>query len=177
VDLAMIEAGIDLQLPVYIGVAAAKYGALPAGVFYVRIRPDPVAIEDAAALDAAARKVRGRFALCGISLNDVTVLGALDKSGPEDSFIGDLYAQGGAVNKSAVLSAEEFDALIETAGAHIKRLSRDIADAKIGISPYRSGNKTACKICEYGDICKFSESFGTGAYRPVGKGAAQEEPV
>ncbi len=143
----------------------------------MRIRPDPVAIEDTAALDAAARKVRSRFALCGISLNDVTVLGALDKSSPEDSFISDLYAQGGAVNKSAVLSAEEFDALIETADTHIRRLSRDIIDAKIGITPYRSGNKNACKICEYGDICKFSESFGANAYRAVGKQAAREEPV
>lgn len=177
VDMKLIEAGIDLQLPVYIGVAAEAFGAAPAGFFYVKIRPEPQALDDQNALEYAAQKARSRFALCGVALDDVRVIGALDKSAPDASFISDLYGKNGSLNKSTVLSAQAFTDLIESANAHIRRLSDDILSAKIAVEPYRYGDKNACLYCAYAGICKFSESFCANRYRAVKKTTPQEEPA
>lgn len=165
-DPLLLANGLQLQLLTYLNVMRQwpdprqRFGAerlIPAGVFYVNLhgkyereanRQD--ALEDASQARKRAYRHSGRF--------DSGVLRLLDtraeaKEGDQFNY---RMTKSGELHKgsSEPLPADQFEALLDTVEANIKRMGREIFGGQTKVSPYRKGAVTACDYCDYRAICR-----------------------
>ncbi|PWU21624.1 MAG: hypothetical protein C5B50_01320 [Verrucomicrobia bacterium] len=158
--------GLQLQLLAYLSVLRRCsnplefFGAaslLPAGVFYVNLRGQfgreqnrRKALTGTTDARKKAYQHTGRF--------DVAVLRLLDARA--DATQGDQFkyrlTKEGEPYKNSVeaLQGPEFEALLDSVEANLKRIGLDIFAGEIKVAPYRKGSTTACDQCDYQSICR-----------------------
>jgi ATP-dependent helicase/nuclease subunit B len=165
-EAVMMENGLQLQLPAYLGVlrhlsdSTKDFGVkrlIPAGVFYVNLRGQfdsgsnrDAALEDISSARREAYQHSGRF--------DRGVLDKLDerkgvKKGDQFNYIKKLDGEV-AANSKEPMKSDEFFALLDQTEATLKKMGRDIYAGVTKVDPYRRGTTTACDICEYQSICR-----------------------
>lgn len=143
-----LEAGIQLQLPLYLRAAAAI--GLPAGMFYLRVG-DPV-------LDAAEENDGlKRYKLRGVLLCDGEVARAMDnRSAGWSDIVPVQFTKDGLSEKSgALLSAEEMEDTLKTAEDVAAATIARILSGECGAKPYAAKGGLACDFCGYSSICRF----------------------
>lgn len=70
---------------------------------------------------------------------------------------------------SVIVSLDETDRILRFAEDKAVSLSHEIMDGHTEIKPYKCGNETACKFCDYADICGFDEKLGKHTYNRIPK--------
>lgn len=176
VDPRLLEAGIQIQLPAYLGALRGLaqtqplFGAnrlRPVGMFqaglHVRRETGKTRNEALHAAEASRRKAyrhRGRF--------DRAALPVLDRLSNTGSNSGQFshIPQGRGGRSADPMTTAEFEALLDRAQARLIALGRDIRAGVARVAPYRKGNDdTACHTCAFGAICRFDP--WTHEYRRV----------
>jgi ATP-dependent helicase/nuclease subunit B len=165
-DPVLMEHGLQLQLPAYLGVLRdwpnprPRFGVgrlVPGGVFYVNLRGRydrednrGDALKDAGQARKLAYRHAGRF--------DTRILGNLDRRASiaaGDQFNYQLNKDGSVSARSAdALDGPEFVALLDGVKSALKKMGEDIFAGVVGVDPYRKGRLTACDQCEYQAICR-----------------------
>jgi len=158
--------GLQLQLLTYLNVLRRwpnpreVFGVsrlIPAGVFYVNLRGKHThaanrrdALKDVAQARKLAYGHAGRF--------DSRALRLLDARA--DAVKGDQFNyrlnKDGQLNKASheALATAEFQALLDSVEANLRRMGQGIFSGQAEVSPYRRGPVTACDQCGYLAICR-----------------------
>ncbi len=180
-DASLMAHGLQLQLLTYLNVLRhwpnplERFGSarlLPVGVFYVNLRGKYERGKnrlDALADPEQARKLAyrhtGRF--------DTRALPQLD--GRPDARQGDQFnyrlTNDGHVNKVSreALPTADFEALLSSVEANLKKMGRDIFSGVAKVAPFRKGGATACDQCDYRPICRIDP--WTHSFRVLGREA------
>jgi ATP-dependent helicase/nuclease subunit B len=162
-EAVLMENGVQLQLAAYLNALrhfknpSELFGVkklLPAGVFYINLRgqfengetrSDVLGDVDDSRL--AAYRHTGRF--------NAGALGKLDSNGAADQFNYKIN-QDGSLRKGQVeaMPREEFEALLDDVEAQLRRIGNEIFAGAAHVDPYRRGNETPCKYCDYSAACR-----------------------
>ncbi|MGH8024968.1 MAG: PD-(D/E)XK nuclease family protein, partial [Limisphaerales bacterium] len=162
-DPALVENGIQLQLPAYLS-ALSNFADLrrlfgveklvPAGVFYLNLRGQPEngktredILQEGDRARRAAYRHTGRF--------DAGMLHKLDSAGAQDQF---QYSRkrDGTLRKGTIeaLAQADFEAWLEHAESQLQRIGNEIFSGQARVDPYRKGTETACDYCDYATVCR-----------------------
>lgn len=169
-DLSKLAGKISFQLPAY--ALAAGEGRQVAGVYYFKLKNDPVSIKGMMSLEEIKNSVRKQRKLSGLTLKDMDIILALDKNARNESFISNVNVKKDNTlsEKDGLFTREEFESLLCMAKENMSQVAGEILRGEIPIKPYRFGqNENACTYCEYAEICKFNSSFEENAYRNIEK--------
>ena len=164
-EAILIDNGLQLQLLSYLNVLrhwpdpSRLLGVktlVPTGVFYVSLKGsyegqrNRKEILEAAEEDRrVAYRHRGRF--------DAQAIPKLDSRGAStgDQFnyrlkkSGEIYA-----NCAEALRPGELLQLMDCVQDDLRKMGEEIFSGRVGIDPYRRGQKTACSDCDYAGICR-----------------------
>jgi ATP-dependent helicase/nuclease subunit B len=190
--------GLNLQLLVYLdaclGGAPVLVGreCLPAGAFYFRVQnPLLRGGKPLPAADAAAQLLNA-FRMQGLVLGDPALLRLMDGAVAGESLIvpAGLNKDGTVKKKAAVVSAAQFERLLEHVRRMIVETAAQIQGGAVGIAPYRKGGVGACRYCAFKPLCAFDPLLASNRYRllrrlppaemwrllgPAGEGEAADE--
>lgn len=163
-----LSAGLELQLPLY---AAAVSAARTVGMYYMPVRDiKPQSEGSGEVKKELTEQLMSEFRLSGLSLRDESVMEATEE------FTGkSLILQGASRNKAGELTGAglvEEDELVSVIGEAKRRAAetlRRIYEGEDSISPARLvvGKKAACRLCPYGDVCRFDADLSRNGYREI----------
>jgi ATP-dependent helicase/nuclease subunit B len=176
-DEELMAAGVQLQLPAYLGVlrqlpeAASRFGVRrlhPAGVFYVSLRGQAAshrnrreALDRPEEIRAEAFRHSGRF--------DVNALDRLDSSGDKKGAqFNYRRKQDGSVARTSAdpMESPAFGELLDRVERRMIEMGREIFAGVARVDPYQKGRKRPCDHCRYQAICRIDP--WTHEYRGLG---------
>ena len=151
IDLGYMQYGLGLQLPIYLYLSDnmdlknIKF----AGIYLQKIMPN---------IEKKEEDKEDKLKLEGYSNSDINIIEKLDTSYENSNVIKGLKtkADGSFTAHSKVLSDDKFDKLKNYAEKQIDIVVDNILDSKFDINPIQKETDkeiTACKFCNYKDIC------------------------
>lgn len=169
-----MQAGLQLQLPAYLAALSEVAGgsallggkqAVPAGMFYVRLRDAAGRTshrDDEPGVKTGKRfEHTGRFSFEWLPLFDRDCAAG---GGGQFSYRlkkdGEPYA-----NSHQLIRQTELENLLTDAKALLQAMGRDILAGNIAVDPYRKGNELPCTYCDFKSVCRIDP--WTHAYRPL----------
>lgn len=162
IDLNQMLAGTQIQLMTYIDILAEKQKKEPAGILYFNLIEPIINESKNLSIEEIEEKIKKSFKMKGLILADINVIKMMDKTlekGASNN-IPAYIGKDGEISKtrSNVVTEEQFKDLQITINKIIKKISKEILEGNIEIKPiYDSKTKTsACKFCEYKNICRFN---------------------
>ena len=174
-EAVLIENGIQLQLAAYLNSlrhfknADKLFGVkklVPSGVFYVSLRGQFENGKTRADILGSADESR-RAAYRHTGRFDAEALGKLDSAGAEDQFYYKRNKDGSLhKGKAEAMPREEFEALLDRVEGQLRRIGNEIFAGVAHIDPYRKGQETPCKYCDYQAACRIDP--WTHRYRALG---------
>ncbi|MBO4819198.1 MAG: PD-(D/E)XK nuclease family protein [Firmicutes bacterium] len=157
-DRGKVEAGLDLQLMIYLeGALGSEDSLKPAGVFYYAVK-DPE--RDGAYADVIAdeisgdlaQKIAADFALDGIAVDDDAILSAMDeeiKGGKVETTV--FKVRRGNKN---LISADEMEDLRQVFKEKLTEVCGGLMEGNIEIKPaFYNRENVSCRFCDYDSIC------------------------
>ncbi len=173
-DLLKLYYGLQLQLVVYLDAVTElvrrRYpgkDAAPAAILYYNIS-DPVVNregrEDQAAID---ERILKELRMNGLVNSELSAVCHLDHTIEKESDIIPVVLKDGEVEsgRSSVANRERFGDLSRFVHEKLKEAGREILDGEIAVSPYKSGQRTACDYCPYHAVCGFDKKSSGFEYR------------
>lgn len=163
----LLEAGVDLQLRVYLvvleelGTLREKLGVeriRPVGAFYVPLRPgvEPGLPGEPAGEEPEGRQARQAYQHQGVF--DAEALEWLEAAGAESQ--GEQFVwrrnQDGSLRRDSWQAKDPaaFRQFVEQSRQWIRAIAARIWSGDVGPDPYRHGSRVACDRCECGWICR-----------------------
>ena len=188
---ALIDAGIDIQLPLYLRVEekrlrAEGVEAIPAAALYLPLSMSPV--DGLPDNEKSVKKVDSAMTPEGIVLvekptRDDRYLQMLDSGfaqteGAYDSKVIPVgFSANGNIKGSSFCTEEEMKDLLDRVEKLAIAEAERIVGGEISIAPYRYGNgvsaKTACTYCPYRGLCRAEKSAAV-PYRVITSTAKEE---
>lgn len=175
-DITAFYHGLQMQLPVYLNAALEREKqknlgkeVIPAGIFYYRMK-DPIVEkerDDALLQEKLLKELR----LDGLVNADEAVLGHLehDLTGTSNLIPVGRNKNGSLSRFSKVLTAEEFEILLDYTRQKEQELKRRMLSGEAEAKPYELAGKTGCDYCDYRDICGFDARMEGYEYRSLEK--------
>lgn len=175
-SLSDVYYGFKIQLLVYLDAILSnekkKYNieVHPGGIFYFKI-DDPMIKTTQKAVEEVEKEINKKLKMKGLVLKDVNIIKKMDReTGTYSDIIPAGVTKAGKVTKSPfVLEKEDFKALLNHVRRLIKEIGEEILKGNIKIEPFKKGQSTSCKYCEYTSICQFDNKFYDNRYRYVKK--------
>lgn len=174
-ELGKILAGIDYQLPVYLMACKNNPEAFHSeqvavsGVFYYRIHDDLIEL----GTGKVDEDIKGKWSMKGMILDDSDVISAMDMTLGEEGYGKSEYLpirlkkDGEPDQYTYALDPIGFDYLMAETENQMLSVGRKMTNGRIDIEPVRAGSDTACKFCEYRNVCKFETKFYDNKYREL----------
>jgi ATP-dependent helicase/nuclease subunit B len=164
-DALLVENGIQLQLLAYLaalrrwkkprGIFSADE-LIPAGAFYVNLRGffEGGATRDEILGDTDSPRLayrhNGRF--------DAGALDKLDSANAADQFNYNRNKDGTLRKGSTeALPRGEFEKLLDSVESRMREIGVRIFSGEASVDPYRKGQETPCKFCDYRAACRIDE--------------------
>ena len=155
IDPTRLYYGLQLQLMLYLQVAAQGMKANAAGAFYFAVRDPLVSAEDAK--EAAEKALAKQLQLKGVVLSDVEVVNAMDADG---TALGTIFTKSGGVYAHAsAYTKEEMQALLTHTQQTAANLADGIREGDISVAPAETKEWSACQWCEYRAVCGFDPAM------------------
>lgn len=169
-----ILAGLELQLIVYLGVAADHMNASPAGAFYQPVRDPFVRAQSDFDPEAAWALRKSQLKAAGIvsGAAEGEVALAMDRSVTPSStstlFPFGLRKDGSFTARSSVVSEEDLQLLIDYVRTVAGDLATRILQGEHDVRPFRRKDNTrACTWCPYHAVCRFDVLIEGNEYRHI----------
>lgn len=177
-DLSSLYYGLELQLGVYLSAGIRKMeeehpkkNIVPAGVFYYNI-DDPIVEKS----DHVEEDIKKKLAMNGLINEKTEVITSLDtqflsedgglKPSVKSNIMPVETTKTGNLSKnSSVASEENFSDLLQYIDKIMNQFSKEIMEGKTSLEPYKKGDKTACRYCNFASICGFDLKLPGSAYR------------
>ncbi|PYK97244.1 MAG: hypothetical protein DME19_16990 [Verrucomicrobia bacterium] len=165
-DALKLHFGLELQLPSYLAAlqhlkdGGRKLGIpalLPAGVFYVSLKPK----RGSGRTRAEARAITGQAIRAGFQHSGRFNAGWLEYFDNRGEPKGDQFKyaikKDGSFDKRGndALEAGDFQQFLGEVEGHLRRIGNAIYDGDVSVAPFRKGSETACRWCEFRAICRF----------------------
>lgn len=167
-DFAALFHGLQLQLPLY---AAAANSAETVGMFYVPIKDiAPTDDGEGGVKKELTEKLLMDFRMSGVLLREAEVIEATEDFDGASTVVRMKYNKEGELIGSGLVSGEELKFAVDYAKKRAAGTLASILAGNIDISPceMKTGKKsTACRICPYGDVCKFDPELAPGRMRSI----------
>ena len=170
-DPAELFAGLQLQLPVYLGAAMRREQAASAGAFYFHV-DEGLVNTPARDPDEVERLRRNQLRLAGIMPRDAGVISAM-AAAPQEVFRG-LTAKGAPHGASLNADARGFDLLVGHALERAREQIEGIRSGRADAEPARSGKYDPCAFCSWRGACLRDESLDARRVREVAPMKAAE---
>ena len=186
-DIGRVYYGLQQQLSVYLSAAMdylrGRYlnkEIVPSGIFYYHI-DDPIVSKSEQAEEEIFKSLR----MNGLVNADKEVLALMDSKlkGPDgklaasvksDIIPAETNKDGELTKRSSAAKQEQIQAIT---GYVNKKLAEDagkLLEGDTRLNPYRLGEETACKYCEFKTACGFDLRLPGNAYRNLSKKSADE---
>lgn len=171
---AAMEAGLDAERKLSLNPCfPAKEDSTTAGFYYQYIGTPDAETEELSEAEAQAviKEVRDSFRLRGLTLDDESVILAMDAHIKRYSNVirGVQLTKEGI--RGSVATAEEMRYAIDYAKAAAARTLDSIMQGRMEVSPIRCNGKTGCSYCKLRSICGFDPTAGA-RYRNAAKVSA-----
>lgn len=170
-NLSDVYYGLSLQLLVYLK-ALLSGGALKtgkpvqaAGVLYVPI-DDPLVRADESRIeldDLLAREMRFR----GMILDEVELIRNMDREVESGaSYLPVSLNKDSSVSRlSSTLDRQGFNGLFKYLDKLLQNIGQGVINGVLDIAPVKTGNRTACQICNYQSVCQFDRRLSGNRYK------------
>ncbi|MEG1560078.1 MAG: PD-(D/E)XK nuclease family protein [Clostridia bacterium] len=167
-DFSDLFNGVRLQLPLYIAAYIASNNLNKPGGFYYLPIHEPILKESDLEKTDVLNAIEKQFRLSGLTLKDPELIDATDSSFERFSNVVSLQKTKDGFSGKA-LDECEMNAVIGYTLEKAKNTTDEILSGKNAVSPYKSGNRTACDICDYKSICRFDARTDSEAFRRARK--------
>lgn len=173
-DLAALYYGLQLQLVVYMDAAMelqerhhSDKEIVPAGLFYYHIQDPMVEKKEEMSAEEVEAQIKKQLRMNGLVNSDLDVIKKMDRSIEGESDVIPVAVKSGMVQeaKSSVASGRRFGFLRDYVRGRCKKAGQEILEGKLGILPYKQGNKTGCDYCPYHAVCGFDRKTAGYGYR------------
>ncbi|SDP09200.1 helicase-exonuclease AddAB subunit AddB [Selenomonas ruminantium] len=172
INLFEVYYGLKLQLLVYmlVGQELLKQQdteRLPAGILYSLLKNPTISASQQLSDEELAKAIRKELTMPGWVLADMDVIRSIDA---ELNYIKPQMTSKGELSQAtakSVRTAQEFELLLGYVDYILRDTGRAILAGDIAIKPYRNGERTACKYCNYRVLCGFDPDIEGFAYNDV----------
>ncbi len=171
IDLAQVQAGLQIQLITYLDAICEQSNFEASGVLYMNLIDNVVKNAKNLSEEEIQNKIRSNFKMKGLVLADVSVVKMMDnklENGYSD-IIPVYIGKDGSISEknSKVISKNDFDKLQHQVKNIIKEISKEILRGRIDIKPYNYNERTGCDYCSYKTICMFNTNIKGNDYNYV----------
>lgn len=189
-DPVEVENGLQLQLIYYMDTMVKRERAIhpgknvePAGAFYFNIK-DPVIDFEESLMDdnELAERLLQEYRMSGAVNSREEVITGIDRdiatNGKGSDIMRAKYGDVGTdmrVESSAgIMSAENFQKLIERVKDKVAQMTTEIMDGRIDINPYKKGQYAPCDYCKFKRVCAFDNRQFDNKYRRLNTSGVKE---
>lgn len=174
-DPAKLQAGLQLQLPIYLKASSEKLQAEAAGFFYFHLLP-PLKEEKKAIPPYGSKesheKLMARMKLEGVLLDHQEIAFAMDHRLREEGKAVSISAElrDGALDSKELVSKDQMNAIKRFAEEKAAELSEGIQAGEIEASPSTQSAQSAalfCEYCEYRRSCPLESAVRKNRARKV----------
>ncbi|MDO4616405.1 MAG: helicase-exonuclease AddAB subunit AddB [Lachnospiraceae bacterium] len=176
-DLASVYYGLQLQLTVYLNVAAQQQKQLhpdkliqPVGAFLYHLK-DPFVEEE-------GKSILPEMKLDGLVRAEQDTASLMDRTlapGVTSQVIPVGYRKDGALkSESPALTEEQFQTVRDHVDKKVQQIGEAIMDGEISVNPYRLGSRNACAYCRFSGVCCFDSKLPGYEFRKLEDGKAEE---
>ncbi len=165
-DLAALYYGLQLQLVVYMNVAAEITGRkhpdkeiVPAALLYYHVSDPMIKEEGELEVEDINKEILKQLRTTGIVSEDEKVVRLLDKNFTEKSTVVPVERKkdGSFSMRSSTIAREDYDTVSRFVNHKIRQFGRQILDGNIAVNPCEQGGKQSCTYCVYKGVCDFEE--------------------
>jgi ATP-dependent helicase/nuclease subunit B len=180
--LGDIYHGLSLQMLTYLDVVLSNAerwlgeAVRPAGVLYFHVHRPLLQTDNPIPAEAAEAERFRRHRMTGLVTADTKAVHAMDRTLAQGETRSEiipvaLKKDGGFQAYSSVVTPEQWERLRRYVRAVIRTIGEEIMAGRADIAPYRDGDETPCRFCEYRAVCQFDPAFGGNAYRRLADGS------
>ena len=165
-DLAALYYGLQLQLVVYMNVAAEMEKKkhpdkeiVPAALLYYHVGDPMIKEEKEVTAEEINERLLKDLRTTGIVNSEEHVINLLDRNFSDKSLLVPVERKkdGSFTASSSVISKEDYETVSAFVNEKIRRFGRQILAGNIEINPCEMGTGTACTYCAYKGVCSFDE--------------------
>ena len=167
-DLAALYYGLQLQLVVYMNVAAEITGKkhpdkeiVPAALLYYHVSDPMIKAEGEMTPEEVNREILKELCTTGIVNGDEKVVSLLDKNFTDKSTVVPVERKkdGSFSLRSSTIAREDYEIVSQFVNYKMKQFGRQILDGNIEINPCEQGTRQSCTYCAYKGVCDFEEKI------------------
>jgi len=142
---------------------------VPAGIFYYHIDDPVIDGEEVVEKEDIDRAILKKLRMDGLVNSEQEVISLMDREIGKASDVIPVAVKDGLIQeaKSSVANRERFAALEAFVGNKLKEGGLEILSGRVGIRPYKQGNRTACDYCPYHGVCGFDSRIQGFDYRKL----------
>ncbi|ONI46044.1 hypothetical protein AN641_02530 [Candidatus Epulonipiscioides gigas] len=164
-NLVEVYYALQLQLLLYLDAyLKINKNAKEAGVYYFKINAKNTMYAPDQNEEDIKNELLKNFQLSGLTLDNANVVKAIEHDINKKIIDVKLRKDGKPEKHSKVATAHQFEKIREFVINKVEKLSQEILDGKVSVTPYKLGNKTACDYCNYHGICGFDENLSDNQY-------------
>lgn len=165
-DLAALYYGLQLQLVVYMNVAAEvtkrnhpDKEVVPAALLYYHVSDPLVKSGEEMTPEEISREILKELRTTGIVSGDERAVSLLDKNFSDKSLVIPVERKkdGSFSMRSSTVGKEDYETISQFVNHKIRQFGREILSGNIEVNPCQQGGRESCTYCAYKGVCDFEE--------------------
>ncbi len=165
-DLAALYYGLQLQLVVYMNVAAEitarehpEKEVVPAALLYYHVSDPMIRTEEIRTPEEINEEILKELCTAGIVSEDEKIVSLLDKNFTDKSRVIPVERKkdGTFSARSGVMGKEDYETVSRFVSHKIRQLGQEILSGNIAVNPCQQGTMQACTYCAFRGVCDFEE--------------------
>ena len=165
-DLAALYYGLQLQLVVYMNVAAEMERknhpdkeVVPAALLYYHVSDPLIRVQEELTEEEINQEILKELRTTGIVSEDEKVVSLLDKNFTDKSLVVPVERKkdGSFSVRSSTIAREDYETVSQFVNYKIRQFGREILEGNVEINPCEQGGKQSCTYCAYRGVCDFEE--------------------
>ena len=178
-DLAAVYYGLQLQLIVYMNVAAEMMKKshpdkeiVPAALLYYHVNDPMIKSEEELSPEQVNDQLLKELRMNGLVNDSEEVIGLLDGSFATKSSIipVERKSDGSLSARSSVVNRQDYEAISNYVNQKMHQFGTEILQGNIEVNPCEQGNTESCTYCTFREICAFDGKIPGFEKRKPGHG-------
>lgn len=178
-DLAAVYYGLQLQLIVYMNVAAEMMKkshpdkeVVPAALLYYHVNDPMIKSEEELSPEQVNDQLLKELRMNGLVNDSEEVIGLLDGSFATKSSIipVERKSDGSLSARSSVVNRQDYEVISNYVNQKIHQFGTEILQGNIEVNPCEQGNTESCTYCTFREICAFDGKIPGFEKRKPGHG-------